>query len=500
MESGLNVATKMGEGQASVIDWSGFHNTLNQIYQRDINKHKEAQLAYDRSAMEVNKMAEGIRAEDTEDLRNSADAYKQASLMLMNPKIKRNSQESAKWQRAKDDAYFATMQIANESKKEAARQHALNAKHLQTNGAGFHENYTDLASEVSKLPTKLIKSKGLDNEGMYTVPKDPMKEIEIKKNIYGTKPVKIQYSKQADGYQQDMVIEHPENVIMTKNDDGSYTPNFSKVATKATESLLHNPNFRSTAKKDYLETQPEYRSKILLAAQKLSPDIEIADDPEHFFVAKSIVEASQGIRETKEGGLKAIPATFEEKTKVAKEKATTQFNRSLQKMGYGASLREKVAAKGVTPEAVQNETSAIFERAKKQGKEVDVNGKKMYLTSEYEEENKKHPVKVGSDAKGDILKPAPLVAVDEDGTIHQLQSKKHKGVESLTEVGTGISQEKVFDRVANTMLKNKGITAPKSQDSSLSPEIMNKVRNFMKKNKISSESEAIRILKENKKL
>lgn len=493
---GLNIATKVGDGQAGVIDWSGFHNTLNQIYQRDIDNHKVAQLAYDRSSMEVNKMAEGIRAEDIEDLRKSSDAYKQAALMLMNPKIKNNAQESAKWQRAKDDAYFSTMQIANESKKEALRQHTLNAKHLQTNGAGFSEQYPQLAENVSRIPTRKIKESGLDNEGIYTVTKDPQKESEIKNNILGKKTNKVQYSQKDGGYQQDMTIEHPENVIMVKGEDGTYTPDFSKVASKATESLLHNHSFRSVVKKEYSEVQTETRHNVLLAAQKLAPEIEIADDPEHYFVAKNIVEASQGIRESKEGGLKPIAPTFAERTKVAKDKATTQFNRSLEKMGYSASLREKVAAKGVTPQAVQNETDAILQRAKKEGKEVDVNGKKMYLTSEYEEENKKHPVKVSSDIKGDIIKPAPLVAVDDDGTIHQLQSTKHKGVESLVEVGTGISQEKVFDRVAHTMLSNKGITPPKS--STLPPETMNKVHNFMKKNKISSESEAIKILKENK--
>ena len=497
---GLNIATKVGDGQAGVIDWSGFHNTLNQIYQRDIDNHKAASLAYDRSAMEVNKMADGIRSEDLEDFKGASEAYKQASLMLMNPKIKRDAQESAKWQRAKDEAFFTSMQVANESKKEALRQHELNAKYLKTNGADFNENYLEIADKVKGLPTKAIKQNRLDNEGAYLLAKDPQKETEQDAYILGNKkPITMKYPVQKDGMQQENVYTHPSNIQMIKQKDGTFKPDFSAVATSALEVLGNNKRRDNQIKGEYSRVFPEDRRKTQLEAQALQPDLEIMDDPHNWFVAKKILEANRNIQ-LQEGKSTPIAPTFAEKTKVAKEKATNQFNRSLEKMGYGASLREKVAAKGVTPDAVKNETDAIFERAKKEGKEVDVNGKKMYLTSEYEEENKKHPVKVSSDAKGDIVKPAPLVAVDEDGIIHQLQSKNYKGVESLVEVGTGISQEKVFDRVANTMLKNKGITAPKSQDSSLSPEIMNKVRNFMKKNKISSESEAIRILKENKKL
>jgi hypothetical protein len=461
MESGLNIATKVGDGQAGVIDWSGFHNTLNQIYQRDIDNHKAASLAYDRSAMEVNKMADGIRAEDLEDFKGAAEAYKQASLMLMNPKIKRDAQESAKWQRAKDEAFFTSMQVANESKKEALRQHELNAKYLKSNGADFNENYLEIADKVKGLSTKAIKQNRLDNEATYILPKDPNTEAQIFEGILGTKnKTKLSSNIQKDGMQKEYKIQVPSGVKAIKQNDGTYKYDYSSIATDAAKYLLNNPKYHKQVIGEFNNQFPQEKYKIMLEAQSLQPDFEVKNDPEHYFAAKMIVKAKREISE-EEGKETPIKPTFAEQTKVAKEKATTQFNRSLEKMGYGASLREKVATKGVTPEAVKNETDAIFERAKKEGKEVDVNGKKMYLTSEYEEENKKHPVKVSSDAKGDIVKPAPLVAVDEDGIIHQLQSKEYKGVKSLVEVGTGISQEKVFDRVAHTMLTNKGITPPK---------------------------------------
>lgn len=420
---GLNIATKVGDGQAGVIDWSGFHNTLNQIYQRDIDNHKVAQLAYDRSSMEVNKMADGIRAEDTEDLRKSSDAYKQAALMLMNPKIKNNAQESAKWQRAKDDAYFSTMQIANESKKEALRQHTLNAKHLQTNGAGFSEQYPQLAENVSRIPTRKIKESGLDNEGIYTVTKDPQKESEIKNNILGKKTNKVQYSQKDGGYQQDMTIEHPENVIMVKGEDGTYTPDFSKVASKATESLLHNPSFRSIVKKEYSEVQTETRHNVLLAAQKLAPEIEIADDPEHYFVAKNIVEASQGIRESKEGGLKPIAPTFAERTKVQKDMKQMGIDAANYRQQVGIKARAEAKAKGVDFNDVEKEANAILERAKKGGGSVVVDGKTLYKSTEADPLLKTHLVEK-EDSKGNKVKrAAEFGAFDDNGDIHLIDSE-----------------------------------------------------------------------------
>jgi hypothetical protein len=419
---GLNIATKVGDGQAGVIDWSGFHNTLNQIYQRDIDNHKAASLAYDRSAMEVNKMADGIRSEDLEDFKGASEAYKQASLMLMNPKIKRDAQESAKWQRAKDEAFFTSMQVANESKKEALRQHELNAKYLKSNGADFNENYLEIADKVKGLPTKAIKQNRLDNEGAYLLAKDPQKETERFSNVVGKLSAgKVSQVISKDGMQQKVSYSYPSNVRMVEQKDGSYKPSFEGVIHGAAKFIMDNPKFHNSVKGDYNRQFPQERYKIMLQAQALQPDFKIQDDEVNYFIANSILEANSAIKKEED---KATPigATYSQKMKDKRIFKQEDLQNKETFKSFSKKIDKEYSDAGIDTKPLDDKIDNIVTNAKQsKANRVEMGNKTLYLTPELNNFSKNNPVGTGKlDLNGvEVKKPADA-AIDDEGNAYLL--------------------------------------------------------------------------------
>ena len=164
MADGLNIATKSGEGQANVLNWGEFHNTLNRLYERDIQEQTAIKNQYQKSEMQLLETAKGLRPPDIPKFKQLADDYKQASLMLMNPKVKKDPQQTSFWKSQQQDAYINAVSHAERSKDTQKQLHDLSTLYAQKNGRGMlhPEDWNKQWDATNNMTSDQISQMGLN--------------------------------------------------------------------------------------------------------------------------------------------------------------------------------------------------------------------------------------------------------------------------------------------------------------------------------------------------
>lgn len=114
-QAGLNVATQAGEGDAYIMNWNEFDNTINQLYARDAANLKNVQALSSKMSIKLADSAKGIRPADMENFKHGYDKFMQASTMLNSREVMNNPQKMAYWRKEQEDAYYNNLSLAQQS-------------------------------------------------------------------------------------------------------------------------------------------------------------------------------------------------------------------------------------------------------------------------------------------------------------------------------------------------------------------------------------------------
>lgn len=333
-ESGLNIATKQGEGEAHVLNLEPFHKTLNEIYQRDIQKQKDYQDQYAKSSMEVAQLSNGIRAVDIPTFTKYANEYKQAKLMSMNPKIKKDPQQFAYWTDKANQSFVGAMSHATQSKSVLQKGNQYDAARLRDKGAGFYEDYDNRRRLYDSTPLEQITSSGMDMPDYFQHPPDRYKEDKYNQDVLGTKMQNITSSpeKLVEGdttYNISKKYSAPEKLGQIKDEKGNWTGkwDYSQIINDVPKHIKGVYHLQSVKQKEFNETSPEQRIETYKRAKEISNGqfVPVSDDYVNLEVANKIIQAQP--KET--GEVKKEEVTFQQKQEAAKQKEERQFKRQI---------------------------------------------------------------------------------------------------------------------------------------------------------------------------
>lgn len=133
--SGLNVSTQAGEGDAMILNWGEFDNTINGLYARDAANQKSIQGENAKMNIKLGDAAQGMRPADMPAFKQGFDKFMHASTMLESRDIMGNAKQQAYWKQQQEQAYYDNMALAQQS---------ADAKKFQA----------DIWGDVTKDPTK----------------------------------------------------------------------------------------------------------------------------------------------------------------------------------------------------------------------------------------------------------------------------------------------------------------------------------------------------------
>ena len=151
--SGLNVATKAGEGYAHINHWENFYNTVNSIHQEDLTNQKMIRDAVAKSSLEVAEAQKGIRAIEIPKFKEAADKFTNAALVAASPDVQKNPKLLAQWTQKKNDAYMEAITIAEGSKAAVKRKNDIVNDIFKAKGVGFksQEELNPIFNEYDNL-------------------------------------------------------------------------------------------------------------------------------------------------------------------------------------------------------------------------------------------------------------------------------------------------------------------------------------------------------------
>jgi hypothetical protein len=181
-QSGLNVATQAGEGQAGVFHWDHYYYTLNQIHQQQMQQGIEYKKTMDRSALALESAQKGIRPADVPQAQELYSKWKQASLMQMSPKIQKNATDRAKWMKTADDAYAELMSMSENSKQQSKFEYELNLEASKKGFVGYvpANEYADHQKLASQMPIGEIYKHGYNTALPYMLPASTYPKEDVK--------------------------------------------------------------------------------------------------------------------------------------------------------------------------------------------------------------------------------------------------------------------------------------------------------------------------------
>lgn len=231
MEDGLNIATRANEGDAYVYHWENLHNQINNIIQRDIQNRQNLKNEYEKSALMAAQAMKGLRPADVGLYKDKYNIFKQAAMMLANPKIQHNTKELQYWTDKKMDAYADMLQTQEGSKNYANQLHELSLQHYKDGGANSTENYSKLMSEANQLDYRTGTEQGRTNPDLYFYTKPKIKLQDIDKYIFGGKDVMKPFKYEQGDRKYQTAIATPKNVTI-QTDPTTGSPKISQITGK----------------------------------------------------------------------------------------------------------------------------------------------------------------------------------------------------------------------------------------------------------------------------
>ena len=185
--SGLNVATKAGEGAAHIDHWERFYGTLNYIQQQDLASQKMIVDAANKSALEVRELGKGIRPADVAKFKEYTDKFRETSMAAASKDVQRDPKKYAAAQQASNDAYLNAMNLADQSKEGLKFKGSIGDDVLKSKGVGYKsaEELKKLYEDYDKMPIGQLHEKGYMTPGMWQIPADTVPKADVDKRIFG---------------------------------------------------------------------------------------------------------------------------------------------------------------------------------------------------------------------------------------------------------------------------------------------------------------------------
>lgn len=382
--SGLNVATKAGEGAAHINHWENFYGTINQIQQRELANQKLITDAVTKSQLEMADIAKGIRPKEIPPFTKKVDEFTNASLMTASGDVKKDPQKLREWTKKKNDAYISAMTIADGSKQAAKFKSGLIDNVFKSKGIGYKspEELSKIYEQYDNMSLEEIAKGGYNTPNPYLLPPDTFSKEDYDKHIFGelkTKP-DLQEVKDPGG-----------RVIgRNKNEIQYYSNDIPTIASKTAQVIAGVHDVSQSAKAEYekdLATSPDQVKNTFDEAHKIVDNIpgtqvkpQLPNDYVGYAVAKNILRA-----QPKNVGTSAY--TEDPDYKRSKDEAfkLKMQDRSLANRKNMIILSHSLKAKDEQPPAVNSELlydaarypNKNFEMKGKDGKSVYLNGREV---------------------------------------------------------------------------------------------------------------------------
>lgn len=328
---GLNISVKGGEGEANIINWEGFNKTLGQIYTRDLQTAKANKDLLAKSELQLQKAMQGVRTPDMPKLKGYYDAFRNASLMMQDPKIKNNPQELAKWAKVRDDANIEYMSLAQKSKETQKRFHDIAKMNASKKGWGLKpEKFSQIWETANSLDSDAVSQQGLDTYVPYmNRVTEPNKQLfnEILGGDF-EKGTKIKRPSKEKGFLEEVEVKGSKR-----------KPH--EIATATVEKLAASEELTNYYENMLENTDPNIAIQQIDQARQLDPNLPMQLDAPTFAAAQMILMGAP--KETVVNPKIAEPQSAAQKEAAQKRLASYRSN---------LSLNNFVAKKGYVPEVI----------------------------------------------------------------------------------------------------------------------------------------------------
>lgn len=187
--TGLNAATRIGDGIADVMTWGNLDSTANRMYAEQKQKEQQGLKEYELAQQELSKEFTKVRSADIPELSKKYDNVKRIRQeMLFNPKIKGDAIAYANKQQELNLALQDFRLGTTESAEVKELDNQL-AKRLSTNRDEFDDEKVPTLFEAFKMPTSQRKEKnligaepfrytGMDMKGLASLSKSAMGSVQ----------------------------------------------------------------------------------------------------------------------------------------------------------------------------------------------------------------------------------------------------------------------------------------------------------------------------------
>lgn len=192
MAEGLNIATQVGEGRATVTHWDEVNATLNNIYQKDLLNQKMLVQRTQEYQVKLADAQKGVRPADQPAIQEAYGKWREASVALQSSKVKGNAQERAKWTEAQQNAYVNVISLADRSKNFVKTTNDLMKQMSAKQGVGYKpmNELEPIFSMRDSLPVDQALAQHYDTGLPYLLPATTFPKQDFDKLIFGgTKPL-----------------------------------------------------------------------------------------------------------------------------------------------------------------------------------------------------------------------------------------------------------------------------------------------------------------------
>lgn len=304
---GLNISVKGGEGEANIINWDNFHKTLNDIYTRDIKSAQVSKGLLAKSDLQLAQVSKGLREPDIPVFKQYTDAFRNASLMLQNPKVAKNPNEVAKWSKIKNDAYIEALSLADKSKQTQKDLHQIATLNATKKGWGIKpEQFGQMWEKASSLTSNDISNMGLNNPASW------MRRVTQPNNFFYDEIL-------GKGWQQEQKskITHPtEKGFMQEVGVTGSKLKPHQIAENALNKFKADEESLNYFEDMLEKTDPKDAMAVIMQAQQKDPNFPVQLDAAHFGAALMVLKGAENKRVVNEKI--AMPETPQQKEARAK--------------------------------------------------------------------------------------------------------------------------------------------------------------------------------------
>lgn len=261
--TGLNFATRTGEGAADVLSFGNLDAAAKRLYAEQKQKEFQGQKEYELAQQELSKEFSKVRSADVKDLMTEYDAVKRArQKLLFDPKVKNDPMAYAE---AQKEARLLESQLRT-AMQESAELKELDkqvSQRLSTNRDDFDDDKVPQFFNSLNMPTKERRALGL-------VGAEPFRFKGIDMKGFGAAAQKAMGSAVNVPYGQRKVVDggfnYEQPMIARTNDPVQYASNLYREVSST-------KNFAQGARAMYSQMTPQQMNSIVAGFQQI-PDAE----------------------------------------------------------------------------------------------------------------------------------------------------------------------------------------------------------------------------------